>query len=177
MPRDMRTYRGYGKRRYSGRVTFLICLIIVLLIAVTAAILIFLRPAPEPQAGPVEGMGYDPAAHIGTLAGENAGDLNALGQFEYRLNRSPVVTKGTANWRIENPPENRQLMRVRILLEDGTPVYETELIKPYYYIASDQLDVKLKAGEYPATAEITVVDSVSHEPLSSASEALTIRVE
>lgn len=177
MPRDMRTYRGYGKRRYSGRVTFFICLLVVLAIAAAAAVLIFLRPAPEPKAGPIEGLGYDAAARIGTLTEGNAGDLNALEQFQYRLNRSPTVTKGVANWRIENPPENRQLMRVRILLEDGTPIYETELIKPYYYIESDKLDVKLEAGNYPATAEIIVVDSVSRAPLSSASEALSIRVE
>ena len=177
MPKDMRAYRGYGRRRYSGRVTFLICLLIVVIIAGIAAALIFLKPAGEAPGGPVAGLGYDMSARVGMLQEGEAGDLLSLEEFSYRLNRTPSVTKGSANWRIENPPENRQLMQVTISLKDGTQLYETGLIKPYYYLLSGELEKELEPGSYEARAEITVVDSVSREPVSSAVEELLIRVE
>jgi hypothetical protein len=177
MRRDMRTYRGYGRRRYSGRVTFFICLLLVLLLGGAAAVLIFLKPAGETVGRPVAGLGYDESAQVGTLQEGEAGDLTSLEEFSYRLNRTPHVTKGSANWRIENPPENRQLMQVSIRLADGTLLYETGLIKPYYFILSGKLEEKLKPGSYQAQAEITVVDSVSREPVSSAVEQLEIEVE
>lgn len=177
MPRDMRTYRGYGRRRYSGRVTFFISLLLVLLLAATAAVLIFLEPSGETAGGPVPGLGYDESAQVGMLQEGEAGDLLSLKEFQYRLNRTPSVIKGSANWRIENPPENRQLMQVTIRLSDGTLLYETGLIKPYYYILSSRLEKKLEPGSYQAQAEITVVDNVSREPVSSAEEQLVITVE
>ncbi|MCI8623842.1 MAG: hypothetical protein HFG26_09290 [Provencibacterium sp.] len=177
MPKDMRTYRGYGRRRYSGRVTFFICLLFVVLLAGVAAALILLNRPETVSGGPVAGLGYDETARVGMLEEGEAGDLLGLDEFQYRLNRTPSAVKGEANWRIENPPENRQLMRVSVRLPDGTVLYETGLIKPYYSIRTGPLLQKLEPGIYNVTAEITVLDAVSREPVSSAEEELVLQVE
>lgn len=164
--------------RHSSRNTFLACLAVITVAAVIAAAFLFLdgkKSAPK-QAPPAVSDGFDPAAPAGTLEGAQAGPLGAADVFNYRINRQITVQKGEANVRIENPPENRQLMKVTLTLSDGTAVYTTGLIKPYYSIETDRLDVTPKKGTYQATATIEAYDRATRGFLSSAEESVQITV-
>lgn len=174
MPKDMRTYRGYGNRRYSGRITFFIVLAIAVLIIAAAAAAVLLQEGGMP---PVVQEGIDPAAVPGDLIDGPVGDLSAIDAFSYRIAKSIPVKKSVAQLSIENPAENRQWMKVILLLEDGTQVYATDFIKPYHYILQDKLDAALPAGTYPCTARIEAYDSASLEKLSQADEPVTLLVE
>lgn len=161
MPRTGR-HMAHGISRHTA---FLICLAVITAAAVAAAaILLFDKSSeepPRPSAPVVEG--FDTAAVPGSLRNESAGTLNDTDVFDYRINAAITVVKGSANLRIENPVENRQLMKVTLTLDDGAEIYKTDFIRPYYCIEEDQLDVSLKAGEYTANALIEVFDRVSRE--------------
>lgn len=159
MAKDMREYRGYGRKRYSSRMTFIICLVITLLAFAGVAIAVLLGGGDESaRKGGAVLPGLDPAAVAGTLSGAAAGDLLPPGEFNLRMNQSILVTKGEANLRIENPVENRNAMKVVLSLQDGTPLYTTDIIRPYYFIENDKLDKALQPGTYSAWADFTVLD-------------------
>lgn len=161
MPRTGR----YTARGISRHTAFLICLAVITAAAVAAAVFLLFNKgegdSPRPVAPTVEG--FDAAAVPGSFRDEAAGTLNNTDVFDYRINAAITVVKGYANLRIENPVENRQLMKVTLTLDDGTMVYATDFIRPRYCIEEDRLDTSLKAGDYTANALIEVFDRVSRE--------------
>lgn len=177
MPKDSRIYRGYGRRRYGGKILFILCLVVAAL-AIGVAAFFILRERTGDSFGDVPlGSGFDKAAVAGTLSEQGAGDLSPASEFHYRINQKITVAKGKANLRIENPPENQQLLKVNILLSEGTEIYATEWIKPYHCIESDRLDSTPKKGSYSAVAKISAYDSVSKELLSTVEQPLTVTVQ
>ncbi|MCQ5280714.1 hypothetical protein NE665_24620, partial [Clostridium sp. DFI.1.208] len=75
------------------------------------------------------------------------------------------TSKGTL--RIENNPQNRYLMVVKIYLKqdekDGEKIYESGAIRPGNKIETAQLDVALKKGTYPVTAYFEAYDMKTKE--------------
>ncbi|RGB66487.1 hypothetical protein [Provencibacterium massiliense] len=176
MSRDLRTYRGYGNRRYSRKVMFFISLAISLCVAgIVVGVIIHDWMG---QAKAFSPDGYETAAQVGMLTDTKAGDLWDLDSFSYRLNEKPVVSskEGTANLRIENPPENQQLMRVTLTLADGTQLYRSGLIKPYHYVEHAALSFVPELGSHEATALIEACDSVSGQTLHTVEKSLTLTV-
>lgn len=169
---------GAYRPRRASRSAFLICLSIVTFAAVTGALFLLLVPheSERTPSAPAQ-AGFDHAAAPGALTPGPVGDLNSLELFDYRINQRVTVRRGGANLRIENPAENRCLMKVTVTLQDGSVIYATDFIKPNYSIASDQLDQSLKKGVYQATAEIEAYDRVSRELLEKEKADVTITVE
>lgn len=176
MPRDMRAYRGYGNRRYSRRITFLISLCIFLVAAGVALFVLLTSEGPTAGAAGL-GEGFDPSARAGTLSGEKAGELLGEDEFRYAINAQVTLKDGKANLRLENPPENRQLMKVTITLEDGTLFYESGFIKPFYVVEEAKISNPPKKGSYTATAVIEAYDQKDQTLLTTAQQEIQITVE
>lgn len=100
--------------------------------------------------------------------------------FQFRINSRPVFAGSSAKGPlfIENPKENRFLMRVNIRLkETGETVYKTKAIRPGYGIGSDRLSKKLPAGEHEAVAVITAVDPENGRTAGSAQAKLSLIIK
>ena len=80
---------------------------------------------------------------------------------------------------LQNPGENSCLIRFSLILEDGTVVYQSELVEPGYYTRPITLLKPLKQGVYEHVTlkyECFTVDS-EHTALNSATSKLTVIVE
>ena len=99
--------------------------------------------------------------------------------FHIAINTNPVFEDGSAegNLEIENVPNNRYAMLVRIVRSDtGEQIYDSGLIDPNYHIQEDSLSVDLPAGDYPAAATFYAYDMETEEEIGSAGCEITITV-
>lgn len=100
--------------------------------------------------------------------------------FQFRINSRPVFADSSAEGPlfIENPEENRYLMRVTIRLEEtGEAVYKTRAIKPGYGIGSDKLSKELPPGEHKAVAIITAMDPETGKTAGSAQAKIRLIIK
>lgn len=82
------------------------------------------------------------------------------------------------NVNIPNPPENTCLVRISLVLSDGTVLWVSEDVQPGYYSTPIVLPEPLKAGEYSATLKYDCfTDDGNHSALNGAESALTLRVK
>lgn len=173
-----RSRRTTRYRRDNRRNSLLVCLAIVTLAFVVVAVFLLLEMQLDQSRIPLPVVeGFDPAAVPGSLSEEKAGNINTIDTFDYRINSEITVSKGVANLRIENPVENRQLMKVTITLEDGTQAYATDFIRPYYCIETDKLDAVPEAGTYQVSARIEVYDRLDQEKVGEVIVPVTLTVE
>ena len=96
------------------------------------------------------------------------------------INSTPVFKNGTSKGtlRIENAPNNRYNMKVRITLDqDSREIYRSDAIRPAQVIKEDRLDVELKKGTYPCTATFEAYDTKTNEKAGEASAKLNIRIK
>lgn len=87
--------------------------------------------------------------------------------------------KKEQNLVLQNPGENTCLIRFSLILEDGTVVYQSELVEPGYYTRPITLLKPLKQGIYEHVTlkyECFTEDS-EHTPLNGATSKLTVTVE
>lgn len=135
------------------------------LILVAALALLIWRSIPRPQPS--------------QLPDETVEKLNgaaALPGYAY-LNLQADTTKQTLT--LSNPPENSCLFRISLILEDGTVLWTSDLIKPGYDSAPIRLSQPLSAGSYPNTTllyECFTMDA-AQSPLNGGSIKLTLRVK
>ena len=129
-----------------------------------------------------DGLAMDPDQSEGTLDGLSEAEIQKLlddkvaeGQFMLKNGTS----KGTL--RIENNPQNRYLMVVKIYLKqdekDGEKIYESGAIRPGNKIETAQLDVALKKGTYPVTAYFEAYDMKTKEFVGKAASTLSITIK
>lgn len=137
-----------------------------------------------------DGFRFDSAAEDGTLDGLSEAEIQKLlddkvaeGQFMLNINTRPVFKNGTSKGtlRIENNPQNRYLMVVKIYLKqdekDGEKIYESGAIRPGNKIETAQLDVALKKGTYPVTAYFEAYDMKTKEFVGKAASTLSITIK
>ncbi|MFR8172430.1 MAG: hypothetical protein ACLU9Q_16605 [Marvinbryantia sp.] len=125
-------------------------------------------------------------AKLGQLEGKSEEEIQAEldrvieeGMFHIAINTNPVFEDGSAegNLEIENVPNNRYAMLVRIVRSDtGEQIYDSGLIDPNYHIQEDSLSVDLPAGDYPAAATFYAYDMETEEEIGSAGCEITITV-
>lgn len=129
---------------------------------------------------------FDDLAKNGFLEGRSAEDIQNLvnkqveeGMFNISINSVITFENGTAegNMRIENIPNNRYYMVVRLVLDDtGQEVYESGGIKPGQFIENAPLKEPLSKGNYPATAVFTAVDPDTLKEIGRAQAQVTLSV-
>lgn len=134
-----------------------------------------------------DGFRFDSAAEDGTLDGMSEAQIQAMldeklseSMLAISINSSPVFKDGKSKGtlRIENAPNNRYNMKVRITMNsDGKEIYHSDAIKPAQVIKEDYLDVELKKGTYPCTATFEAYDSETNEKAGEASAKLNIKVK
>ncbi len=79
---------------------------------------------------------------------------------------------------IGNPKENECGFYVTLMLEDGTALYESELLKPGYGLTEIPLSQTLEKGEYIAMVQYKCVTLDENEtPLNSAESELKLIVK
>ncbi len=91
--------------------------------------------------------------------------------FEAKKKEQTVVLK--------NPGENSCLIRISLILADGTTIYQSELVKPGYYTLPITLVAPMERGIY---RNVTLkyecfTDDEAHKPLNGATSKLDITVK
>ena len=80
---------------------------------------------------------------------------------------------------LQNPGENTCLLRISLILADGTTVYQSELVKPGYYTKPITLIAPMERGIY---RDVTMLyecftDDEAQTPLNGATTKLDITVQ
>ena len=133
------------------------------------------------------GFRFDSAAEDGSLDGLTKDQIQELmnnkvdeGMLAISINSTPVFENGKSKGtlRIENAPNNRYNMKVRITMDsDEREIYHSDAIKPAQVIKEDYLDEELKKGTYPCTATFEAYDTKTNEKAGEASAKLKIKVK
>ena len=168
------------KEQRKGKKKWLVLVLLLLLGSLVAWQLLKERSA----------LALDPNQSEGTLDGLSEAEIQKLlddkvaeGQFMLNINTRPIFPNGTGKGtlRIENSPQNRYLMVVKIYLkEDGTEgekIYESGAIRPGNKIETARLDVALKKGTYPVIAYFEAYDKKTKEFVGKAASTLTITIK
>lgn len=141
-----------------------------LLLAALAVILILALPGTDPSAAP----GGDPIP--GAVDKEKDPGMIHLPAYG-----SLTFTAGTKEQAVvlENPGENSCLIRISLILSDGTKLYRSELVEPGYYTKPITLVAPLGRGTY---RDVTLqyecfTNDGKMTPLNGATSKLDITVE
>jgi hypothetical protein len=166
-----------------GSSIFRILIIFLMLVIIGLLVYQFVGKKEET---PEDGLASSIKARLGQLEGKSEAEIQAEldrvieeGMFHISINPSPVFQDGASegNLEIENVPNNRYSMLVRITLADtGDEVYDSGLIDPNYHIQKDVLSEELAAGEYPAVASFYAYDTETHEEIGSTACEITMHV-
>lgn len=137
-----------------------------------------------------DALTLDPDQSEGTLDGLSEAEIQKLlddkvaeGQFMLNINTRPIFPNGTGKGtlRIENSPQNRYLMIVKIYrYEDrkqGELLYESGAIKPGNKIETARLKVELPKGEYPVIVYFEGYDEKSRDYVGKAGSELSILIQ
>lgn len=132
----------------------------------------------------------DPDQSEGTLDGMSKEEIQKLmnekvaeGQFMISINTNPVFPDGKSEGtlRIENSPQNRYLMIVKIYRNEngkqGELIYESGAIKPGNKIEKAKLDINLPKGDYPVVVYFEGYQEKDREYVGKAGSELTIHVQ
>lgn len=135
------------------------------LILVAALALLIWRSIPRPQPSQL------PDETVEKLNGSTAIPGFSSLTLQANTKKQAVV--------LSNPPENTCLFRISLILEDGTVLWTSDLIKPGYDSAPIRLSQPLSAGSYPnATLKYDCfTDDADRTQLNGAEINLTLRVE
>lgn len=168
---DRRRNSGYLKNsspeaRYTcakKRGTTGVILLVVVIIGLLAAGSFYIKKIQSYQKS--ENLVYEANIISGDLPGktreERQRELDSIveeGMLAMSINATPAGkisgTDQAINWLIENPSNQRKLIRVEVWKDDsGEKIYETGAIPPGNYVESAPLTVKLPPGQYSCTAK------------------------
>lgn len=97
--------------------------------------------------------------------------------FRVKLNTAPVSEDGkTADLCVVNSVSNHYDMQVVITAEDGTEVYQSDLLAPGDEVLMAELGSQFQKGTYPATAVAYALDRESGERLGEVTVDITLTV-
>ncbi len=178
MPWCSQLYLKEGKILSKSKKIILSAVIAVLLIAVLAAVGIvvynnFFAEKPVPSDGVVGKISadWDTGAKEGTSPQSAGIQVPGYGTAEMKEGDKSLYLS------IGNPKSNECGFYATLKLEDGTVLYESELLKPGYGLTEVPLTETLKAGKYTAIVyyECVTLDD-EHTPLNSAESEFTLIV-
>lgn len=97
--------------------------------------------------------------------------------FRVVMNSSPVSEDGqSADWCIRNAETNSYDMQVVVTLEDGTKIYQSEILSPGEESLTGELEQTLEAGSYPATGVAHALNRETGEIIGEVVVDLTLTV-
>lgn len=169
-----------AKRKKQPALTVVLAVMLVLAIAVIVMFLVQGRlgiiNAPEPPSETVPTVigGGEPIPEAQNVPKD-------VGNTHLPAYGSLTFTAGTKEQEtvLQNPGENTCLIRISLILKDGTTVYTSELVKPGYYTKPITLIAPMERGIY---RDVTMkyecfTDDENKSPLNGATTKLNITVQ
>ena len=152
--------------------TIVLCALLVAAIAVIA-VLMLRKDKPEDNTPTVIGGGepIPEAQNVPKDVGNT--HLPAYGSLTFTAGTKEQETV------LQNPGENTCLIRISLILADGTTIYRSELVKPGYYTMPITLTAPMERGIY---RDVTIkyecfTDDENLTPLNGATNKLDITVK
>ena len=159
------------KKKKVSPLTIILC---ILLVAAIAVIAILMLPKDKPEAIPTVIGGGEPIPEAQNVPKD-------VGNTHLPAYGSLTFTAGTKEQEtvLQNPGENTCLIRISLILADGTTVYTSELVKPGYYSKPITLIAPMERGIY---RDVTMkyecfTDDEAQTPLNGATTKLDITVQ
>ena len=157
----------------------LILLIVIIALAVVIVVLLFkiLTKSPEKKTGASTGItgvieeGWDDGIDNGSV---EESEVQIPGYTYARMKEGDT----TLHLSIGNPKENDVGLFAQVVLEDGTVLYESELLKPGSGIEEIPLSKQLKKGSYNAYVVYQIVSLDEEQtPMNAARSGFTLYVD
>ena len=158
----------------------MIIMSVLLLIAIIVILILCLRscngntPDTPSDSTPTVIGGGDPIPEEQSKE-KDAGNIHlpAYGGLEFKAGTKEQTVV------LKNPGENTCLIRISLILPDGTTIYTSELVKPGYYTKPITLVAPMERGIY---RNVTLkyecfTDDDAHKPLNGATSKLDITVQ
>ena len=159
------------KKKKVSPLTIILC---VLLVAAIAVIAILMLHKDKPEDVPTVIGGGEPIPEAQNVPKD-------VGNTHLPAYGSLTFTAGTKEQEIvlQNPGENTCLIRISLILSDGTTIYQSELVKPGYYTKPITLIAPMERGVY---RDVTMkyecfTDDEAQTPLNGATTKLDITVQ
>ena len=172
-----RTPQRKRRKKYDIRIILLSALLVVALIVI---LILCLRscngntPDTPSDSTPTVIGGGDPIP-------EDEGKQKDIGSTHLPAYGGLTFTAGTKEQavKLQNPGENTCLIRISLILADGTTIYRSELVKPGYYTMPITLVAPMERGIY---RDVTIkyecfTDDENQTPLNGATNKLDITVK
>ena len=153
--------------------TVIVLSVLLVIALVVIAVLVTQRSAPPEEAPTVIGGG-EPIPEAQNIPKDMVNThLPAYGELTFKAG-----TKEQDNV-LQNPGENTCLIRISLILQDGTVIYQSELVKPGYYTQPITLVAPMERGIYrDATMKYECfTDDEAQTPLNGATTKLDITVQ
>lgn len=157
--------------------TLILIIVIAVLVAAIAVLVVLLLnngKKKEATATGVNGVisdGWDAGINTG---GVETSEIQIPGYKDAKMQEGDKVL----HLSIGNPETNQAGLYADVVLEDGTVLYESELIEPGYGIKDIPLSKTLEKGTYQAYVVYQAVTlDESHTPMNSVRSAFTLYVE
>ena len=153
-------------------VIVLSALLVIALVVI--AVLVTQRSAPPEDNTPTVIGGGEPIPEAQNIP-KDVGNthLPAYGELTFKAGTKEQETV------LQNPGENTCLIRISLILQDGTTIYQSELVKPGYYTQPITLIAPMERGIY---RDVTMkyecfTDDEAQTPLNGATTKLDITVQ
>ena len=159
----------YQSQKANGP-NLIVILLLILIIMVGILIFLLLRPEPVEVSTP-NGMSHQETGPVE----KNQGSISIPGY------ESITMTAGEKQQTVglPNPAKNNCYFQISLILEDGTVLWQSDLVKPGEISDPILLNEPLEAGSYPNTTmkyDCYTMDG-SMTPLNGAATKLTLRVQ
>ena len=160
------------KKKKVSPLTMILCILLV--VAVLVIVKLSSAPPPPEDNIPTVIGGGEPIPEAQNVP-KDVGNthLPAYGELIFKA--------GTKEQEIvlQNPGENSCLIRISLVLQDGTTIYQSELVKPGYYTKPITLIAPMERGIY---RDVTMkyecfTDDEAQTPLNGATTKLDITVQ
>lgn len=172
-----RTPQRKRRKKYDIRIILLSALLVVALIVILILCLKSCNgntPDTPSDTTPTVIGGGDPIP-------EDEGKQKDIGSTHLPAYGGLTFTAGTTEQTtvLQNPGENTCLIRISLILADGTTIYRSELVKPGYYTMPITLTAPMERGIY---RDVTIkyecfTDDENLTPLNGATNKLDITVK
>lgn len=173
------------KRHTHARQRALLLALAALVVILGAALALALRQKSGPRAG---GLQYEANVVLGELPGKDPAQRRAelqaavdRSKVAININATPCLSLaggGQANWLIENPASQHNLIRVEVERADtGEVIYATGAMRPGTYLENAAPSAELTVGEYACTAWFYTYDPDTEEELGKAGAQITLVVQ
>lgn len=159
------------KRKLRNNVVIFTIIAVLFVAAVVVGVSFFIKNNENNNKTPSVIGGGDPIEEDGPVEKNSTGiDLPGYASITFKAGEKKQ------DFKIPNPTQNTCLVRMSLILENGTTIWTSELVKPGYYCKPIELIAPIERGEYK---NVTLkyecfTDDADQKQLNGAQSSLTI---